>query len=513
MRRTRCSGRAQRRGLCFLLVALLLPVGLAACFGGGGKAGGQGATHALVLTMANHEGGEQDLVEYVRAVERLSGGSMRIELRSNWRQKEIDYDRGTLADVRTGKVDLAKIGLRSFDTLGVDSFQPVMAPLLVDSTALEGKVLASPLAGTMLARVQRLGVAGVAMLPGELRRPFGISRRLLGPSDYKGATIGIRPSLVSRWTFEALGAAARPYTPGRLPLSFDGAELDVSTAQGNSYDSPGTFLTGNVALWPRAFAVIANKSVLARFTPDQQEILREAGREALAPALDRLRRADHETTGILCRAGQLGFLTASGDQLASLRSAVRPVYTRIERDPEARTELATIERMKRDTPPEPLRKCATEATGGTDEPTPLEGVYEADTSKADLLATRATDIDITPENWGHWVYVFAGNRLAYTQEDAESCTWAYGDVSVQGDSFTWRILDGGYTRAPNLAYNKPGELFRYRWSRYRDTLTLFPVPGSVSAENFRAKPWHLVSTTPTRSYFSTDCPPPAEALD
>jgi hypothetical protein len=278
------------------------------------------------------------------------------------------------------------------------------------------------------------------------------------------------------------------------------------------YDSAGTFLTANVALWPRAFAVVANQSVLARLTPSQREILRRAGDEALAPALDRLRAEDRETTAILCRAGRLGFVTASGDQLASLRSAVRPVYARLERVAEARTALATIERMKRDTAPEPLPRCATATTGGTQQHTPLDGVYEADTSEADLRAASGTEGEDTPENWGHWVYVFAGDRLAFTQEDAESCTWAYGDVTVQGDSFTWRILGGGYTKAPNLAYNKPGELFRFRWSRYRDTLTLSPVPGSVSPANFRAKPWHLVSTTPTRRYFSTSCPPPVEAL-
>jgi hypothetical protein len=36
--------------------------------------------------------------------------------------------------------------------------------------------------------------------------------------------------------------------------------------------------------------------------------------------------------------------------------------------------------------------------------------------------------------------------------------------------------------------------------------------GATSPTPFLAKPWHLASRTPTRRYFSTECPPPAEAL-
>ena len=478
---------------------------------GGGKSGGAGSTRALVLTLANPDDGDRDLREFADAVGALSHGSMRIELKPGWRAKEIDYDRGTIADVRAGKVELAKIGVRSFDTLGVPAFQPLMAPLLVDSLPLEQKVLASSPARAMLASVRRLGVAGIAFLPGELRRPFGLSRRLVSPEDYGGATIGIRPSLVSGWTFAALGAHARAYVPGELPRSFDGAELDLGTIQGNQYDGDGTALTANVSLWPRAFVVVANERTLRRLTRKQRGVLLEAGRAALAPAMERLRSAEQEAHSILCARRRMSFVDATPEQLAAMRAALKPVYARLAERGATRAAVAAIAKLKRGLEPSRAPGCAARA-GERGARSPLDGVYAVDTSRADLVAAGAPPGDVIPENWGHWVYVLSGNRIAFTQEDDEACTWAYGRLAVKQGTMAWSIVDGGYTRSPNLAYNRPGEFFRFRWSLYRDTLTLTPVEGASSPANFRAKPWHRVSTTPSRSYFSKECPPPKEAL-
>ena len=63
------------------------------------------------------------------------------------------------------------------------------------------------------------------------------------------------------------------------------------------------------------------------------------------------------------------------------------------------------------------------------------------------------------------------------------------------------------------AFNKPGEFFIFGWNLYRDTLTLAPVDGAVSPENFRVKPWHRIATTPSRRFLNSRCPPPSNALE
>ena len=46
--------------------------------------------------------------------------------------------------------------------------------------------------------------------------------------------------------------------------------------------------------------------------------------------------------------------------------------------------------------------------------------------------------------------------------------------------------------APHGAAEKTGEIFSFRWSRYRDRLSLTPVAGKISPENFTAQPWRKV---------------------
>ena len=46
----------------------------------------------------------------------------------------------------------------------------------------------------------------------------------------------------------------------------------------------------------------------------------------------------------------------------------------------------------------------------------------------------------------------------------------------------------------NGSAEKTGETYSFRWSRYRDRLTLTPVKGKISPENFTAQPWRRIGT-------------------
>ena len=70
---------------------------------------------------------------------------------------------------------------RAFDEVGVTSFQPLAAPLLIDSAELERRVLRDDLSRRALAGLERLGLVGLGMLPTELRRPIGITHVLAEP--------------------------------------------------------------------------------------------------------------------------------------------------------------------------------------------------------------------------------------------------------------------------------------------------------------------------------------------
>jgi TRAP-type C4-dicarboxylate transport system substrate-binding protein len=431
----------------------------------GTKAGAVGQ-HTIVLTIANHESDDRDLAEYIAAVSRLSRGSIKLDLRAGWRPQESDYDRETIADVRGGKADLAKIAVGSLDRVGVGDFQAVTAPFLIDGLALEQKVLASKLPDQMLPSLQRLGVEGVAMLPGEPRRPFGLTRRLLSPSDYRDAVIGIQPSRLAAATLRALGATAQSYRPGELPSwAFDGAELDLATLEGNRYDTSGSSLTANVAFGPEAFVVVANDSVLTKLTSQQRAILREAGWDALGPAIARLHNDDRVEAGILCRRHHTTFVVATPAQVAALRAAVSPVTGQVERDARTRSFIHEIEAMKRRSFAERAFPCS------VPRPPPkaatlLDGVWEMTASRA-----VAGEIDA-----GRYRMILRRGRLRAIRPWKNT-----GTFTVRGDIVAFRSSDGEYGV--------------YRWNLFRDTLTLHYVPGrEEGAPNPTFAPWHRVGS-------------------
>ncbi|MFZ0977697.1 MAG: hypothetical protein WAN22_36105 [Solirubrobacteraceae bacterium] len=498
------------------IVAALLVAGLAAvlpagCVGSGGdKAGGKPGHRVVVLTLANSLGGSLELDAFVGEVGRLSGGTIRIDVKSGWRSGQVAFENGLIGDVRAGKTDLGVAGSRSWDSVGVTSLRALTAPLLIDSYALQELVLRSPLTPQMLKGLAPLGLVGLGVLPGPLRHPFGVARPLLGPSDYAGLRVGLQQSRIGSATLRALGATPVWFAAGGSIAGFGGVEQHISNIQGYQYDRVGRYLTANVVLWPRPLVVFANSSALAKLTPAQQRILRQAVIDADPAETRFVVGNERDDTASLCRSHRLRFLTATGADLVALRRAVQPVYDQLERDTQTRQQIAQIESMRRAVAPEPAPSCA-QATPLAAKAGPLDGVYRFNSTISDLRAAGAVAGDLVPENYGAWTIALKAGRFAFAQDDPQACTWAYGTLKVHGDTVELSVTDGGGI-APDGAASNPGELYTYKWSLYRDELTLSPVAGAVSPPPTRAKPWHQVSTTATMNVFDRRCPPPANAL-
>ena len=320
---------------CALAVVLLGTVAGAAagCAAGVDKAGDAPPPKPLVLTLAAHSDDEEAWKPFAAAVARVSHGTLRIRVLQNWRSRgtvaEITYERGIVSDVRHDKAQLGIVGARVWDTIGVDSFQALVAPFLVDSLQLESRALQTPFAPQALAAVRRAGVVGVALLPGRMRRPLGVHRQLVSVRDYDGARIAIRPSRVAALTFRALAARPAGYIPGDMS-AFDGAEIDPGTVSSEGYDSYSREMTANVVLWPKPWTIIMNRKAFDGLTRSNQQILLTAGRDALSGEGAQVLHDTRAAVLSLC-AGRLSFVMATAAERTALRSAVQPVYTRIER--------------------------------------------------------------------------------------------------------------------------------------------------------------------------------------
>ena len=462
----------------------------------------------VVLTIANPLGDPDALTDFIKRVDVLTGGGVRVEVKNSWRGGEIDYETGLIADVKAGKADLGVAGSRAFDSVGVLSLRALHAPLLITSYSAEEQVLESPIGSEMLSGLPAAGLTGIGILPGDLRRPLGVAGPLVKPADYVGRTIGTQQSAVADETMRALGA-----TPARFPVSgqidrFDGIEQQIASIQGNRYDKVGKYLTANVAWWPRPFVLFANGKALQRLSQAQREALKQAATAAIPDSMAQVLAGEKESLGTLCRAKLLTVVQATPDDLVALRKAVQPVYVQLESDPPTKQAIAAITATVQAVPAEPAPACGQAGPSAPAGGTSLDGVYTMTTKFGD----DPTDPDRVPENYGSWVFVFRAGRFAFTEEYQDACSWGYGTLAVKGAQMEWTIIDSGGI-APNNAYNKPGEFFTFGWSAYRDTLTLTAVGSSEeSPTNFRLKPWHRISTTPSAKYLNKKCPPPANAL-
>jgi len=433
------------------------------------KAGGKSTERPVVLTLASHDYNAVEASEFASAVDRLSGGSIRIDVKYGVRFHDVEYEQGTIADVRNSVYDLALVGARAWDAAGVKSFNALVAPFLVDSYALQRHVLESSIVERMLEGVEPLGLVGIALLPGELRRPLGLSRALVQPADYRGARIGIRPAGVANTTFATLGAQAQGFRaiPEGL-IGFDGAESGVSTIRNNRYDDGARALTANVVLWPRPTTIFMNREAFEALADDQQEALKEAGLEAIQPVLTTIEDTEQASLQAICSGSRLPLVLAAPADRAALRRAVQPVYDELERDSLTEELVGEIEDLRRNegAAGESLR-CPSARPQST--ASAFEGVWRVDVTREDLRAAGA-QLEQFERAEGSWRVELGDVR--WVARNLDSGTVYRGTYAVDDKVLRKTVL----SCAPTTLCT-PGAVEEYAWSVYRDRLELRPIPG------------------------------------
>ncbi len=425
------------------------------------------------MTLANLDSDptNYDSPDFVAAVDRLSRGSIQISTIFGWRSNDVlgHPEMGTIEDVSRGRVDLAVVAARAWDLAGVKSFHALLAPFLVDSLELERRVIESPLAARMLEGVRPLGLVPLALVPGALRYPLGVTRALVRPGDYAGATIGIRPSGIERETFEALGARAQPYPAGSL-AGLDGADLDVSTIAGNHYEKQARELTTNVVLWPRALVIVMNREKFDALTGAQQAVLRSAGRAAVEPHLASLRTDARGWLENACPRSGLQLIAAPASARAALRREVEQVFDELERDRLTRDLIAQIRVLRLDAPPTDQVRCARARGIASGRRGPFDGRWTLSLTREQLIGQGAPAA-LADRLHGSWQVEFAHGRFEYRNTRAGAD--ARGTFAVHGSRARFVFASG-------LSLPE-GMVAEVKWSIYRGRLRFIAIPKHPSA--------------------------------
>jgi TRAP-type C4-dicarboxylate transport system substrate-binding protein len=460
------------------LTFALLAGALTGCGASGSadKAGGSGAP--TVLRLANSNGLQHADVPAVRyfaaQVAKLSGGKLRIHVVYGAAGDEAGAEARIARMVQAGKFDLGWIGARAWDELGVKSFQALQAPFLITDYTLLDRVADSPLAGKMLAGLNGDGLVGLALVPDLLRHPVGLRRPLVSPADFAGARMRFPPSKATAALLTALGAVPVEVSDGAPPTGsgdgrLDGEELSFPKA------FSGTIVTGNVTFFGKVITLFAGRRVYDRLSERQRTVLRKAAGNTLRqvrghpPSESSLARAFCENYGRI--------VLASRRDLAALVRAARPVLAQLEADPQTKTYIKEIRKLKATVRADPplvvpkgcshSQRAGPAASGKPRSPSIVNGTYRWLLTEA---AARAFGPPMTgPDN----VYPVVSTAIL---RDGK-WTFTAGDTD-----------QGTYTVARNrirFVWPRIGSVLTFTFTQDRDgTLHLTPVPPMDRGDQF-----------------------------
>jgi TRAP-type C4-dicarboxylate transport system substrate-binding protein len=297
-------------GTTTAFVALAL-VGLATsgCGGATGLASKVGApAEPVTLTLADQNRGPAPpgVLDFAADVQRDSHGAVRIRLvgvPETGNDFELRIVRGTAA----GRWNLAWVGGRVLDEVGVTDAAALQVPFLIDNYALERRVVDGPIGARLTREIPRAGVVAVGLLAdhmrylattGPIRTPSALAGKRMRAWYSAGQVAGWRalhaiPVLTPGTTNDAVGLMQQ----GRL----FGLESDPQTWSGTQWAS--TIYTVGAPIWPRTIAIIAAPKRFAALPPGTQSLLRTAAAQADRQVLANAVSADAAAIHQICAGG------------------------------------------------------------------------------------------------------------------------------------------------------------------------------------------------------------------
>jgi TRAP-type C4-dicarboxylate transport system substrate-binding protein len=373
-------------------LAVIGALALAGCGGAGtGKAGGAPAaapTGTITLTFASGDLLPVDAM-FADLVNRDSGGHLKL------RTVPQDYnspgvDQTVAADLKNGKLDVADVGSRAWESLGISAFRAYQDPFLIASRDLLDAAVTGTVAAGLLATLKPAGITGLAIAPDSLRYLYS-TRPLTTPAQFSGAKIRINDSATTSEVLTALGATpvtGLPSGSATVQALRDGRltaiESNPVNAMMNGYLQVAPYVVVNAPLFAKTVTFAVNSARLAQLPARDAGWLRQAAQQAAASEAPSA--GDRTIWGTLCGQG-LKPLALTAQQLAALQTAEASTYGDLAAD--APTTLA-IDRIGSLAIAEPRTDTWATCQGVRDFPSPtkvLDGSYGVTVTQADVVAS------------------------------------------------------------------------------------------------------------------------------
>ena len=298
------------------------------------------------IDRVNNNGQSYGPEAFVENLEKVSDGRIKVEMTTEYGDAAPEAESNLVKAIASGEVDGGWPSTRAFANAGITGLEAVEAPMTVTSYAAEKALVSGPVADKLLAQLDGTGVVGLDLAVGPLRRPFAAKAPLLGPEDWAGATFRVYNSPVQTDAVRLLGATPvnlgfKGWTDEIQAGRLRGLEFDIAQYAESGNTTEAGNVTANVVLWPKVFVLAISQERFDAFTDKQKEWVREAADQAMQVSVN----ATYDETTIaqdLCGQGAR-FIDASPDQIAALRTGLRPVLDGLAADPASGALLTEIQ--------------------------------------------------------------------------------------------------------------------------------------------------------------------------
>lgn len=348
------------RALVALAITAVASVGIAACGSDDSSTSGDAVTIRVgyVTTPQHPYGITVDL--FKAEVEEASDGNITVETVPG---ASGGNDVTLLDDVSGGTIEAAAVSTAVWDSKEVDVFQPLQAPFVITSYQLAEAVHGGDIGKAMLsseAGPPKLGLHGLGILEGGLRKPLGAKEALLSPADFAGKKIRAPASKVMSDSLAALGAVPTPMPlpdvyQGLKSGAVDGMETNFGLMYSQKFYEVAKYLTADVTLWPFPAAVVINEDVWDGLSEDQQNILTDAGNNIASNSVKIfLEPADDAFNFVqaLCDEGVV-FASAGEENRNALVAKAQPAIAALEANADTADFLKDIQALKDELGPPP----------------------------------------------------------------------------------------------------------------------------------------------------------------
>ncbi len=289
--------------------------------------------------------------QFVAELEKASDGAIDVEALPNYQGGDVPL----LQDVRGGAVDMASVSSAVWGTQGVTSFDALQALGLITRYDLEREVIAGPIGEQMLTGVEKVGLKGLAIHEGGLRKPLGAKKALTSAEDFRGLKIRTPESAVLELGIRALGAdpTAIPFPDTYAALrdgTVDGMEANLGLIQTVKYYEVADFLTPNVNLWPFPTVLVMNQAKFDALSAEQQQMIVDTAATIPGFSIDFFEQPS-DIVDVLCGEG-LKFAVASEEDVASFDAASERAQRQLgNQDPGTKDFITQIQALKEALPP------------------------------------------------------------------------------------------------------------------------------------------------------------------